>query len=282
MLNALSFDVEECYHAHYFNEVAPFKDWPGFPSRVVESTGLVLDFLAGRGITATFFVLGWVAEQHADLVRRIHAAGHEIATHGYRHAVIYGQSPDEFSADLRRSVTILQDITGEPILGHRASAFSITDDCLWALDVMEEAGLRYDSSIFPRIPHDVHGVTKMERHAHRTRPNLWEMPVTKVRLSGRIVPVAGGGYFRILPYAFSRWGVRRVNAEGHQAVVYLHPWEFDPELPRVPGATFKARFRNRYPSKGNMRRLARLCKEFAFAPIREVFADRLSASHQEE
>ncbi|MFC2023116.1 XrtA system polysaccharide deacetylase [Chloroflexota bacterium] len=282
MLNALSFDVEDYYHAHYFNPVAPFEDWSGFPSRVVENTRLVLDFLAGRSITATFFVLGWVAEQHPDLVCRIHAAGHEIATHGYRHALIYTQTPDEFSADLGRSMALLQDITGEPILGHRASAFSITDDCLWALDAIEEAGLRYDSSVFPRIPHDAHGVTEMVRHTHRIRPNLWEIPVATVQLFGRIVPVAGGGYFRTFPYAFSRWGIRRVNAEGHPAVVYLHPWEFDPEQPKVPGATFTARFRNRHNVRGNERRLVRLCEDFSFAPIREVFAEVLGAGNEEE
>ena len=271
MLNALSFDVEDYFHAHYFQSVVRFEDWPQLPCRVVLNTQRILDLLAARGISATFFALGWVAEQHPDLVRRIHAAGHEIATHGYRHALIYTQTPHEFSADLERSVSILQDITGEPVLGHRAAAFSITDNSLWALDVIEQAGLRYDSSIFPSIPHDAHGVTQMSRHAHRIRAGLWEIPVATVSVLGRVIPVAGGGYFRFFPYGITRWAIHHINAEGHPAVVYLHPWEFDTDQPDVHRASLSARLRNRVGVSQTECRLHRLCSEFSFASMREVF-----------
>ena len=275
-MNALSFDVEDYYHVHYFQPIIRFEDWSSFPCRVVFNTERILDLLAVHGITATFFILGWVAEKHPDLIRRIHIAGHEIATHGYRHALIYTQAPGEFAAGLKRSVDILEDVTGERVLGHRAPAFSITDGSLWALDVIEQTGLRYDSSIFPRIPHDAHGVTQMSRHPHRIRASLWEIPVATVHVLGRIIPVAGGGYFRFFPYWITHWAIRRINAEGYPAVVYLHPWEFDPDQPEVPGASFSARLRNRFNVSQAERRLHRLCCEFSFAPMREVFHSLLT------
>ena len=278
MLNALTIDVEEHFQVHAFERAIGRDAWERYPSRVVANTRRILRTLAGRQVRATFFVLGWVAERHPELVREIAAAGHEIGTHGYWHELIYRQTPAEFADDLRRSIAAIERAApGVQLLGYRAPAFSITRKSLWALDVLRECGLRYDSSIFPLAAHDRYGIADAERFASQVRPGLWELPVSTVRLAGRNLPVAGGGYFRLYPLWLTRQAIRRINAEGQPAVIYLHPWEFDPEQPRVPGAPALARFRHYVNIGKTERRLGALLGEFAFGSMSDAFAGQLAA-----
>jgi polysaccharide deacetylase family protein (PEP-CTERM system associated) len=268
MTNALSFDVEDYYQVSNFESFIRFEDWDRHATRVERNTRLILDLLAERRQKATFFILGWVAEKFPSLVREIAAAGHELATHGYRHRLVYTQTPDEFRADLRRSIGIIEQTGGRKLLGYRAASFSITAQSLWALEIMQEEGLRYDSSIFP-IHHPRYGIPSAPRKPYEVRPSFWEFPMATVRVGSSHLPVAGGGYFRLYPYAVTRWGLRRINAEKIPAVVYLHPWEFDPEQPRLQ-ASLQARFRHYNNLGKTAARLRRLCRDFRFAPIREV------------
>ena len=279
MLNALTIDVEEHFQVHAFEQVIRRADWDGYPSRVVANTRRVLRLLADRGVRATFFVLGWVAERHPELVREIAAAGHEIGTHGYWHELIYRQTADEFAADLRRSIQAIERASqGVRPAGYRAPAFSVTRQSLWALDVMREHGIQYDSSIFPLAAHDRYGINSADRFANKVRDDLWEFPVSTVRLGRQNWPVAGGGYFRLFPLWITRQAIRRINAEGRPAVVYLHPWEFDPEQPRVAKAPPLSRFRH-YVNLGKTEsRLRALLQEFQFGTMREAFAAQLAAS----
>lgn len=289
MLNALTIDVEEYFHAHAYERVIDRASWDRLPSRVAANTRRVLDVLRAADTRATFFVLGWVAERHPDLVREIAAGGHEIATHGHAHELLYRQTRDEFAADLARATAALRAATGgaEPILGYRAPAFSLTDESRWALDVLHEHGFRYDSSLLPLANgHGTHhstlrggkryGLSGATRFAARLG-GLWEFPVSTVRFGGRNWSVAGGGLFRLLPLWVNRRMIDRINAEGQPAVVYLHPWEFDPQEPEVPGAPPLARFRHRVNLDKTEGRLRRLLAERRFAPVREVFAAELAS-----
>ena len=279
MLNALTIDVEEHFQVHAFERLIGRDAWERYPSRVVPNTRRILRLLAARQVRATFFVLGWVAERHPELVREIAAAGHEIGTHGYWHELIYRQTPAEFAEDLRRSIAAIERAApGLRLLGYRAPAFSITRKSLWALDVLRECGLRYDSSIFPLAAHDRYGIADADRFASQLRPGLWELPASTVRVAGRNLPVAGGGYFRLCPLWLTRQAIRRINAEGQPAVIYLHPWEFDPEQPRVPGAPALARFRHYVNIDRTERRLGALLGEFAFGSMSDAFAGQLAAA----
>jgi peptidoglycan/xylan/chitin deacetylase (PgdA/CDA1 family) len=255
VVNVLTIDVEEHFHAHAFETVIPRATWDSLPSRVGPNTRRVLRVLEEYGVHGTFFLLGWVADRHPDLVREIAAAGHEVATHGYWHELIYRQSPEAFTADLRRSL----DAIGR------------------ALDVLRDHGLVYDSSIFPLSAHDRYGIGDADRFANRLRNGLWEFPASTVRLGGRNWPVAGGGYLRLLPLSLTRRAIRRLNAEGHPAIVYLHPWELDPEQPRVADAPLLSRFRHYVNIGRTEERLRALLSEARFGPIREVFAHLLAA-----
>jgi polysaccharide deacetylase family protein (PEP-CTERM system associated) len=228
--------------------------------------------LTKHGVRCTFFFLGWVAERQPHLVRQVCAAGHEVATHGYGHKLIWEQTQDEFREDVARSLRVLEDAVGERILGYRAPSFSVTPRTAWALDVLRELGLRYDSSIFP-IHHDLGGVPDAPRHPYLVRDDLWEIPPATWRVWRWNLPVAGGGYLRLYPYHFTSWAVRRINREGLPVVVYVHPWELDPDQPRIEGATFLSRFRH-YQNLGRTEtRLKALFRDFQFAPIRDVLAN---------
>jgi polysaccharide deacetylase family protein (PEP-CTERM system associated) len=290
VLNALTIDVEEYFHAHAYERAIAPADWERLPSRVLANTRRLLDLLAAAGTRATFFVLGWVAERHPALIREITAGGHELASHGYGHQLLYRQTPDEFRADLRRSLDAIRDANGaDGVLGYRAPSFSVTDETRWALDVVRELGLRYDSSIRPvSVRADPvgtrlrggkrYGLSGMSRFATRLEGGLWEFPVSTVRLGQRNWPVGGGGYFRLLPLWATRQAIRRINHEGSPAVVYLHPWELDADEPHVPGVDWLARFRHRVNVGRTEARLKRLVAELRFAPLREVFAAELAAS----
>lgn len=274
MRNALSIDVEDYFQVHALETVVRRADWRSYPSRVERNTRLVLQLLREEGTRATFFVLGWVADRYPHLVAEIASDGHEIATHGYWHELIYRQTPLEFAADLQQALRAIRRALGEgglQIQGYRAPSFSITRDSLWALDVLREHGIRYDSSIFPLLAHDRYGIPNASRFLHSVGDGLWEVPVSTVRLLGRNWPVAGGGYFRLYPFWLTRWGIQRINAEGHPAVIYLHPWEFDPDQPHVPGVGSLSRFRHCVNLARTGSRLRHLLREFDFGPISEVF-----------
>ena len=274
VVNAMSVDVEEYFHASALERVAPRAQWDTLPSRVVPTTHALLDLFASRQVRATFFILGWVAERYPGLVRDVAAAGHEIASHGYWHQIVYGLTPDDFREDVRRSKRVLEDLAGRAVTGYRAPSFSITRQSLWALDVLVEEGYGYDASVFP-VRHDRYGIPDAPRHAYALRrpPGpLTEVPPSTIRLAGQNLAVAGGGYFRLLPYGWTRAGIARLNRrERRPAIFYLHPWEVDADQPRLPvGLATKLRH---YGNLGRTaRRLARLLDEFRFAPVADVVA----------
>ncbi len=277
MRNALTIDVEDYYHVAAFASVIRFGDWDWYESRVERNVSRLLDLLDAYRAQATFFVLGWVAERHPQLIRAIHARGHEVASHGYAHQLIYTQTRDQFREETRRSKHILEDAIGQQIIGYRAASYSITKQSYWALRILQEEGFRYDSSIFP-IHHDRYGIPGSLRFCHVIEGHggagLVELPPSTVRLAGVNLPIAGGGYFRIFPYAFTRWGIRHLNHKEHQpAVVYLHPWEIDPEQPRIR-ANALSRFRQYCNLARTESRLRRLLQDFAFGSISSVLEER--------
>ncbi len=279
MLNALSFDIEEHFQVHGFERVISRNEWETFQSRVVANTRRILNLLAEHNVHATFFVLGWVADRQPELVRQIACAGHELAVHGYSHELIYRQTPEEFAADLQSSIAAVERALASacpqvrsPRFGYRAPAFSITRQSLWAFDVLQRCRIRYDASIFPLVAHDRYGINGAERFAHRLHNGMWEFPATTLRLLGRNWPVVGGGYFRLVPLWVTRAAIRRINAEGHPAIIYLHPWEFDPAQPRVSAAPRLSRFRHYVNLAHTEQRLRTLLSEFRFAPINVAFA----------
>jgi polysaccharide deacetylase family protein (PEP-CTERM system associated) len=272
-LNAMTVDVEDYFHVSVFDKTVPRTDWEGLESRVVTNTERLLDLFDEYAVRSTFFVLGWVAERHPALVRSIAGRGHELASHGYAHRLVYEQTPDAFRDDVRRSKALIEDVSGRPVNGYRAPSFSVTEQSLWALDVLLEEGYRYDASIFP-IRHDRYGIPDAPRWPHamaRAGGSLFEVPGSTVRLGGTNLPVAGGGYFRILPYAWTRWGIGRVNREGQPAVFYLHPWEIDPRQPRLP-AGLLGRFRHYRNLHLTEARLRSLMRDFSFGPLEAVLA----------
>ena len=275
MKNALSFDIEEYFHAEVFAGVVRPEEWPSLESRVLHVTQRLLDLLDYRGVNATFFVLGWVAERHPGLVREIHARGHEVACHGFSHRMISRMAREEFAEDIARAKAVLEDVTGQEVLGYRAPTFSVTRETLWSLDELCEAGFRYDSSIYP-IVHDRYGIRGAPRFPHRLRApgggEIMEFPLSTIEVLGWRWPVAGGGYFRLAPYGFTRRAIARLNdREGQPAIVYLHPWELDPAQPRLPVGPI-AHLRHSLNVERTEPKLRRLVEDFAFAPVSEVLA----------
>ena len=260
----MSVDVEEHFHVAAFDKQIQAADWPRHPSRVVANTERLLDLFNRRGVKATFFVLGWVAERQPGLVRRIAADGHEVASHGCLHIPAFRQTRVEFAADVRRSKALLEDIVSRPVLGYRAASFSIVKRNQWAFEELDQAGYRYSSSVNP-VRHDIYGYPDAPRFVFTpTGTNLTECPITTLEVAGQRIPCGGGGYFRLLPYSLFRWALRRVNAGGHPCYFYLHPWEVDPDQPRVPGASLKSRFRHYSNLDQTESRLDRLLGEFTW------------------
>lgn len=280
VVNAMTVDVEDYFHVSAFEASVSRAGWSALESRVRRNTERLLDLFAAHDVRATFFVLGWVAERDPGLVRQIAAAGHEIGSHGFGHRLVYDQSPEEFRRDLRQSRAAIEAASGAPIFGYRAPSFSITGRSLWALDIIREEGFIYDASIFP-IRHDRYGLPSSPRHVYRIEPEigaLWECPGSTVRIAGTNLPVAGGGYFRLLPYAWTRWGISRLNRrERRAAIFYLHPWEIDPDQPRMPASRLST-FRHYRNLRKTEPRLRRLLDEFAFAPLAEVLRLETSES----
>ena len=275
MRNVLSIDVEDWYQVAALAPAVPRHAWPAQQPRVERNVERLLELLADRGLRATFFVLGWTAQRHPGLVRRIAAAGHEIGSHGWSHRNVYEQQPAEFREETLRSRQLLQDQSGQAVQGYRAASFSVTAASLWALDVLLDAGFGYDSSIFP-IRHDRYGLPGASPAPGRvTAPSgreLVEFPLSTARWLGQRVPVCGGGYFRILPYWLVRRGLQQINAGQRQPFCfYLHPWEIDPRQPRVRAGAV-ARFRHYTGLDECEPRLVRLLGEFRFATMADVLA----------
>lgn len=273
--NALTIDVEDYFQVSAFAPYIRRDEWDSRECRVERNVHQILDLLARRGTPATFFTLGWVAERYPQIVRRIVAEGHELASHGYGHQRASDLDARAFEDDVTRAKRILEDIGGAPVLGYRAPSFSIGTGNLWAFDVLAKAGYRYSSSIYP-IAHDHYGMPDSPRFAYRVSSGLLEVPVTTVRLMNRNLPSSGGGYFRLLPYAMSRWLIGRVNRTDREpAVFYFHPWEIDPGQPRVAGIDAKTRFRHYVNIPRMESKLQLLLDDFRWGRMDQIFLPRL-------
>jgi polysaccharide deacetylase family protein (PEP-CTERM system associated) len=274
--NAMSVDVEEHFQVGAFETTIRREDWPHWDSRVVRNTERALQLFADKGVSATFFTLGWVAEREPALMRRIVENGHEIANHGYAHDRVHTFTPESFRADIRKARALIEDAAGAEVKGYRAPSFSIGSGNRWALEVLAEEGYAYSSSVAP-IRHDHYGWPEAPRFPHRpvAGSDMIEVPVTTVEYAGRRMACGGGGFFRLLPYGLSEWAIDRVNrVEGEATVFYFHPWEIDPEQPVVPGAPLKSRIRH-YTNLDVMEaKLARLLDRFRWDRMDRVFLGR--------
>lgn len=270
-IHCLSFDVEEHFQVSAFHSPIRRQNWDYLESRVERNTEKILDLIELRGLRATFFILGWVADRWPKLVRRIFAGGHEIASHGYSHELVTSQTPQQFREDVRKTKIILEDLTGQHVYGYRAPSFSITKDSIWALSILCEEGYGYDTSIVPII-HDRYGMPKAPSVVHHLKTEsgiIWEIPPSTVNVYGMRVPIGGGGYFRIFPYWVFRALFRKAEATDSPLVTYFHPWEVDPDQPRMKGSCL-SRFRHYTNLHRTQERLSRLLSDFAFGPIKEV------------
>lgn len=272
--NALTIDVEDYFQVSAFAPYIARSDWDQRECRVERNVDRILALLARHDTRATFFTLGWIAQRYPQLVRRIAEAGHEVASHGYGHQRASDLTEAEFTADIESAKHILEDLSGAPVTGYRAPSFSIGTGNLWAFDCLARAGYRYSSSIYP-IAHDHYGMPDAPRFAHRVNDSLIEVPITTLRLFGRNLPSSGGGYFRLLPYALSRWMLRQVQARDQQsAIFYFHPWEIDADQPRIAGIDGKTRFRHYVNIERMERRLERLLRDFQWGRMDHLFLDR--------
>lgn len=272
--NALTVDVEDYFHVSAFEKHINVTDWDKFPSRVTNNTQRLLNLFDEFDVKATFFILGWVAERNRGLVKEIAERGHEVACHGYSHQLIYNQSPEVFSEETHRSKQVLEDIVQAPVRGYRAASYSITKNSRWALDIIAEAGFEYDSSIFP-VRHDRYGIPDAPEFPHRMKisngQSLVEFPLSTVKLLKYKLPVAGGGYFRLYPYAITRAGLSLINRRQQPFIFYLHPWEIDPEQPKV-SAGWLSRFRHYNNLDKCESRLHHLLSDFKFGTVERVLS----------
>lgn len=273
-MHALSIDVEEHFQVAALSQAVKRDTWGLQESRVERNTCRLMDLLEQSGTKATFFVLGWVAERHPALVRQVHNRGHEVACHGYSHRQIFTQTPKEFREETRRAKQLLEDTIQEHIWGYRAASFSITNQSLWALDILAEEGFLYDSSIVP-TRHDLYGVPEAEPQPHvlttRNGTTLVEYPPTTLAILKYRLPIGGGGYFRLFPYWFTKWALKHVSGKsGFPFLFYLHPWEIDPTQPRVNGVSALSRFRHYNNLRKCESRLRRLLSDFRFSPCTDV------------
>jgi len=285
MQHALTVDVEDYFQVSAFANQIDTKEWPNWPLRVEQNTHTLLELFEQKNVSATFFVLGWVAERCPELIRAIHKAGHEVASHGMTHQLVYNQKPEIFREETFRSKQLIEDIIGEAVFGYRAASYSVTPRSIWALETLIDAGFTYDSSIFP-VHHDRYGMPGAPLNIHTAQTNdgksLTEFPLTSAKFINGRLPVAGGGYFRIYPYFFSKLMLKRAAAEIKQPFIfYLHPWEIDPEQPKIPNASALSRFRH-YTNLGRcLPRLERLIGDFNFTTVKDVI-DSYQNSHELE
>lgn len=274
--HAMTIDVEDYYHVAAFAKVIQTSEWERYPSRVVANTQQLLALFERKGMQATFFVLGWVAERYPELVREIDRQGHEIASHGYSHQLVYGQTPEVFREETHKSKQLLEQLVQKPCDGYRAASYSITAQSLWALDILAELGFKWDSSIFP-IRHDRYGMPNSPEAPYRIRlksgRELVEFPLTTANVAGMSVPAAGGGYFRQYPYFLSKWLFRRASLnETRPQIFYLHPWEIDTQQPRIANASWFSRFRHYTNIDKCQPRLERLIDDFRFGTMSQSLA----------
>lgn len=272
MIHAFSVDVEDWYQVSDFEEIVNFSAWHSYERRVLRNTERILGLLDEAGVKATFFVLSWNAERHPELPRMIALAGHEIASHGYGHGLAYELGQRAFRDDVERSKKLLEDLTGTPVFGYRAPSFSITTQSLWALDVLLDLGFRYDSSIFP-ISDRLYGIPGAQRFPFpitRAGRTLTEFPISTVRWAGRTLPVGGGAYLRLLPYWYTRWGLRQIQRERRAGILYLHPWELDPDQPRLRVRGKRGLSTHYYRLATTEGKVRRLLADFRFAPVAQV------------
>lgn len=278
MQNALSVDVEDWFQVGAFERTIRRADWDGLTHRVEGNTDAVLDLFDAAGVKATFFTLGWVAQRYPALMRRIADAGHEVASHGYDHARVFTFTADQFRADLRKARAILEDASGQAVTGYRAPSFSIDPRTPWAHTILAEEGYRYSSSVAP-IRHDHYGWPDSPRFAWKPVQDspLVELPVTTAKWGRRTLAAGGGGFFRLLPYAFSRWAIRQVNEQaGRPAIIYFHPWEIDPDQPRVADAPLRSKLRHYSNLSVMAAKLRRLTRDFAWTRV-DALADAEAA-----
>jgi len=267
-VNYLTIDVEDYFQVAAFEKVINPSTWENYPSRVEQNTTRILDLLDTYGVKGTFFIVGWTAERFPGLVKDIIARGHEIGCHSYQHQKIYNQSSAEFRRDTQKAKDILEHLSGRPVVGYRAPTYSITKKSLWALDILQDLGFKWDSSIFP-IVHDNYGIPDAPRFTYKLPDqDMLEYPISTALYFGQKIPVAGGGYFRIFPFWFTKLALGKINkVEKHPFIFYLHPWEVDPDQPKATHAGWKSRFRHYHNLGKTEERLHRLLKEFRFGPI---------------
>ena len=276
LVNALTIDVEDYFQVSAFAPHIRRSEWNTRECRIERNVGRILEMLAVQNTKATFFTLGWIAERYPQLVRQIVEQGHELASHGYGHERASDLTEVAFFADIHRAKVILEDLGGAEVKGYRAPSFSIGTGNLWAFDTLARAGYRYSSSVYP-IRHDHYGMPDSPRFAYQVRPGLLEIPVTTLRALGRNLPSSGGGYFRLLPYALSRWMLKRVNSLDRQSgIFYFHPWEIDVAQPRVEGISSKTRFRHYVNISRMETRLAQLLRDFKWGRMDEVFGRNIA------
>jgi len=272
ILNALTVDVEDWFHVSLFRNNISRSDWGSLEQTVVGNTLRILHIFAKHNTKATFFILGWVAEKFPEIVVAIKEQGHEVASHGYMHQVVFEQTPDQFYDDVKRSIDILEDITGEKVYGYRAPSYSITRASLWAIEKLIELGLEYDSSVFP-IKHDLYGIADAPRFpfnmAVASKGKIIEFPISTTSILNKNIPIAGGGYLRLYPYWFFKRGIQRVNSEGRPSIIYFHPWEIDPQIPRIKIG--KMKHLRHYGNLALMEgRIVKLLETFQFGTVHQV------------
>jgi len=273
-IHGISFDIEEHFQVAAFDCPARRRHWDVLQSRVEKNTHALLELLDAHDVKATMFILGWVAERHGNLIKRIADAGHEIACHGYAHELLTAQNPSDFREDVRKAKRILEDHLGLQVFGYRAPTFSITKETQWALPILVEEGFLYDSSIVP-VLHDNYGIPDASPFIHRIETSsgmLWEIPPSTSKIGGIHIPIAGGGYFRLFPYRVLRFFLKRFERGGRPLIMYFHPWEVDPGQPRMNGSML-SQFRHYVNLEKTQGRLNQLLGDFSFGPIRELVPD---------
>ncbi len=269
--NAMTIDVEDYFHVSAFENTISRDDWDRLPLRVEINTDRLLELFDSKNTKATFFVLGWVAERCPGLVKRIAEAGHEVASHGYAHGRATEQSAEEFRADVLKSKHMLEDLVGVKVIGYRAPSFSVCEKSAWVFDVLGELGFLYSSSTYP-VKHDLYGVPDWPRFKYEKNNGLIEIPMTTLPLAGKNLPISGGGYFRLFPYALSRYFYTQFQKkEGKPGIFYMHPWEIDPEQPRQKNVPLKSTFRHYLNLSRQMDRLSRLLDDFSWGRMDQVF-----------
>lgn len=272
VLNALSIDVEDYFMVSAFEKTVKRSDWEKYECRVEKNTLRILDVMDEYGAKGTFFVVGWIADRYPDLLREIHRRGHEIGGHSYYHRLVYEMTPEEFKQDLRRTRRAIEAAGVGPVIGFRAPSFSVIERNLWALDILRKEGYKYDASIFPAA-HARGGIAHAARYPHWIQ-DLAEFPMSTARVFGKSMPFSGGGYFRLFPYSFVKFGMNQSVRKGKPTIIYVHPWEFDPEQPRMPAKPFD-KFKHYVNLDKTESKFRRLLRDYHFAPVRDVLASSI-------